>query len=271
MVDAGHGQLSLRRQCALLGVTRSSLYYQHRGPVNESLLANEIMELWLEDVSGGYRKITKGLRRKGYEINHKRVLRMMRTMRIQAIYPKPRTTIPNNQHKKYPYLLRDLNITRPNQVWATDITYIKIAGGFVFLVAIIDIHSRFIISWSLSTTMEVDFCIQTLENALQQQVKPDILNTDQGVQFTSLAWVGLVEGNGIKVSMDGIGRWVDNVFIERFWRTLKYEHVLLYAFESVKEARKSIGQFIERYNYKRLHQSLGYQTPAEVYLAQTVH
>lgn len=271
MVDAGHEQLSLRRQCVLLGVTRSNLYYQHRQPLNESLLANEIMELWLEDAGGGYRKITKGLQRKGYKINHKRVLRMMREMRIQAIYPKHKTTVIDSQHKKYPYLLRDLEITRPNQVWATDITYIKLAGGFVYLIAIIDLYSRFIVSWTLSTTLETDFCLQALENALQQRPKPDILNTDQGVQFTSLAWISMVEINGIRVSMDGKGRWIDNVFIERFWRTLKYEHVLLHAFETVKEARKSIGQFIERYNYKRLHQSLEYQTPAEVYLTQTVH
>jgi putative transposase len=239
--------------------------------IDESLLANKIHEIWLEDAAGGYRKITKTLQREGYEINHKRVLRMMREMRIQAMYPRPKTSISNIQHKKYPYLLRGLKITRINQVWATDITYIRIVGGYVYLIAIIDIFSRFIISWSLSATLETEFCLQALALALQLGSLPDILNTDQGVQFTSTDWIGLVELNGIKVSMDGIGRWADNIFIERFWRTLKHEHVLLHAFETIKEARKSIGRFIEHYNHKRLHQSLNYQTPAEVYLEQTIH
>jgi len=219
--------------------------------------------------SYGYRKITEELQQQGYDINHKKVLRIMREMHLQAIYPKPKTTIHNPNHKIYPYLLRDLAITHPNQVWATDITYIKTPNGFMYLVAIIDIYSRFILSWSLSNTLDTQFC----ENALNEAFiwgKPEILNTDQGCQFTSMAWINLVESNEVKVSMDGRGRWADNVFIERFWRTLKHEHVLIYAFESVSEMKTSIGHFIKIYNYRRLHQSLGYKTPAEFYFSDKI-
>ena len=266
MVTKNHEFLSVRKQCALLGVWRSNAYYHAEAPPDESILANEIHEIWLDMPCYGYRKITKELQRRGHTINHKKVLRLMRDMRIMALYPKPRTTMINNQHKKYPYLLRDLKIIGPNHVWKTDITYIRLPGGFVYLIAIIDVFSRFIISWSLSTTLEVDFCIEALESALQHWPKPEILNTDQGVQFTSAAWTQAVEQAGIKVSMDGVGRWADNIYIERFWRTLKHEYVLLHSFETVKDAKKSIGRFIDTYNYKRLHQSLGYLTPAEVYL-----
>jgi putative transposase len=266
MIDKEHEYLSVRRQCVALGIWRSNVYYCAEARPDESILANEIHELWLDMPFYGYRKITAELQKRGRGVNHKRILRMMRDMRIQALYPKPKTTMINSEHKKYPYLLRGIKITGPNHVWATDITYIRLPGGFVYLIAIIDLFSRFVISWTLSTTLETDFCLKALEVALQSGLKPEILNTDQGVQFTSLAWIQQVEGNGIKVSMDGIGRWIDNVFIERFWRTLKHEHVLIHAFEAIKDARKSIGQFIDVYNHKRLHQSLGYQTPAEVYL-----
>jgi putative transposase len=266
MVTKEHAFLSVRKQCTLLGVWRSNTYYHPEAPPDESILANEILEIWLDMPCYGYRKITKELQRRGHTINHKKVLRLMRDMRIMALYPKPKTTILNGQHKKYPYLLRDLKITGPNHVWKTDITYIRISGGFVYLIAIIDVFSRFIVSWSLSTTLEVDFCVEALECALRHWQKPEILNTDQGVQFTSTEWIQMVEGAGIKVSMDGVGRWADNIYIERFWRTLKHEYVLLHSFETVKDAKKAIGQFIDIYNYKRLHQSLGYLTPAEVYL-----
>jgi len=268
MINKEDKILSLRRQCRLLGVWRSNIYYDEKERPDESILANEINEVWLGMPAYGYRKITKELQRRDYAINHKRVLRMMREMNIMAIYPKPKTTIVNNEHKKYPYLLRGLPIIGPNHVWATDITYIRIAGGFVYLIAIIDVFSRFIVSWSLSITLEVGFCIEALTSALQNWQKSEILNTDQGVQFTSAEWVNKVENAGIKISMDGIGRWADNIYIERFWRTAKHEYILLHSFESVKSARKAIGEFIDTYNYRRLHQSLGYLTPAEVYLKE---
>jgi putative transposase len=266
MVDSEHADLSVRRQCTALGINRSNLYYRCIQGPDEAELANEIHELWLSMPAYGYRKITEELQRRGCIINHKRILRMMRDMRIQAMYPRPRTSISNREHKKYPYLLRDLTISYANHVWATDITYIKLSSGYVYLIAIIDIYSRFIVAWGLSNTLEADFCVNTLEEALQKGKSPLILNTDQGVQFTSDAWIECVKGNFIQVSMDGIGRWADNIFIERFWRTVKHEHVLLYCFETLKSARDSIGRFIDLYNHKRLHQSLGYKTPAEVYL-----
>jgi len=266
MVDPKHPDLSVRRQCFMLDLNRSNLYYRCIQRPDEAELANEIHEIWLAMPSYGYRKITEELQRRGCNINHKRVLRMMRDMRIQAMYPRSKTSISNREHTKYPYLLRELTISQPNHVWATDITYIKLSSGYVYLVAIIDIFSRYIIAWSISNSLETDFCIDTLEAALSTGKKPTILNTDQGVQFTSNTWITRVENNSIKVSMDGIGRWADNIIIERFWRTLKHEHVLLFCFETIKIARESIGRFIDSYNHRRLHQSLGYKTPAEVYL-----
>jgi putative transposase len=266
MLDKDKCSLSIRKQCLLLGVWRSNVYYKPAPKQDEALLANEIYELWHEDPSSGYRKITKGLQRLNYDINHKRVRRIMLSMSIQAIYQKPRMSVSNHEHKKYPYLLKDLPIVRPNQVWCTDITYIKApGGGFMYLVAIIDVFSRYIVAWRFSNTLDSEFCENMLKDALKRG-KPEILNTDQGCQFTSQSWIALVEGNGIKVSMDGKGRWADNIYIERFWRTIKYEHVFLYVFESVSELRDSIAKFMNHYNKKRLHQSLKYKTPEEVYL-----
>lgn len=267
MLNKNHQFLSIRQQCALLGVWRSNVYYRPAAASEESILANEIHDLWLDMPVYGYRRITAALHRKGYKINRKKVLRIMREMRLQAIYPKPNTSRRNQDHKIYPYLLRGLKITHPNHVWATDITYIKIAGGFMYLIAIIDVYSRFVVAWCLSNTLDTQFCEDALKCALEQE-KPDILNTDQGCQFTSVVWIKLVESNDIKVSMDGRGRWADNVFIERFWRTLKHEHILIHDFETVFELKGSIGQFIDVYNNKRLHQSLDYQTPAEVYFGE---
>jgi len=267
MIEHNHPALSIRRQCNILDVWRSNVYYVPQQEPDESVLANEIHEVWFEMPYYGYRRITAELQRRGYSINHKRVLRMMHDMHIQALYPKHKTTLNHNEHKKYPYLLKDLTIKGPNHVWATDITYIRLPGGFVYLVGIIDIFSRFLLAWSLSNTMETEFCLEVLDKALYIN-KPEILNTDQGVQYTSNDWIQRVEGNQIKVSMDGIGRWADNIFIERFWRTLKHEHVLIQEFGSIRELRNSIGSFIDTYNHKRLrlHQSLGYRTPAEIYL-----
>ncbi len=268
MIDTDLKNLSIRKQCNLLSVNRSNIYYEPTPPKDDTELANEIHELWLEMPYYGYRRVTAELQRRGYPINHKRVLNLMRAMNLKALYPAPKTTITSPDHKVYPYLLRDIHIVSPNQVWSTDITYIKISSGFVYLVAIIDIYSRFVLSWKISNTLDKSFCLDMLEHSLTWGC-PNILNTDQGCQFTSVAWISMVEGAGIKVSMDGRGRWVDNVFIERLWRTIKHEHVLLYSFDTVRELKQSLGGFIEIYNTKRLHQSLGYKTPAEVYLGTT--
>jgi len=267
MINQKHDLLSIRKQCNVLGIWRSNVYYEPLQNKEESILANEIRDMWLDIPAYGYRRITAELHRRGYNINHKHVLRLMRDMHIQALYPKPKTSIRNTKHKVYPYLLRDLPIIKPNHVWSTDITYIKMPQGFVYLTSLIDIYSRFIIGWRLSNTLDETFCEEALNSAFQYG-KPEILNTDQGSQFTSEAWTSCLIKNNIKISMDGKGRWADNIIIERFWRTLKHEHILLHAFESAKEIKESIKKFIMVYNYKRLHQSLGYKTPAEVYFEQ---
>lgn len=263
-IDRFHSHLSIRMQCVLIDVPRSAVYYEPRPNEDDALFVNLISEIWLEFPSSGYRKITQELQRRGYDINHKRVLRLMQEANIQAMYPRPNTSIRNEQHKIYPYLLCGLIINRPNQVWATDITYIKTPTGWMYLVALIDLYSRKIISWRLSNTLEVTFCLEMLEEALKHS-KPEILNTDQGSQYTCELWIRMVQDNGIKVSMDGKGRWADNIIIERFWRTLKHEHILLYVFDTVRDLKMSIESFIYAYNNKRLHQNLGYKTPAEIY------
>ena len=267
MINQKHDLLSIRRQCNILGIWRSNVYYNAHQSNVESTLANEIRDLWVEMPIYGYRRITAELHRKGYDVNHEHVLRLMRDMHIQALYPKPKTSVRNTAHKIYPYLLRDLSITKPNHAWATDITYIKMSQGFVYLTSLIDLHSRFIIGWGLSNTLDETFCEEALSRAFQYG-KPEIINSDQGSQFTSEAWTSYLIKNNIKISMDGKGRWADNIIIERFWRTLKHEHILLYAFESIKEIKESVGKFINMYNFKRLHQALGYKTPAEVYFEQ---
>lgn len=243
---------------------RSGIYYKKRIGAGDGTFANLIAELWHEMPYYGYRRITAELQRRGYQINRKRVLRIMREAKIQAMYPRPNTSMGNKSHKKYPYLLKGLVINHPNQVWATDITYIKMQTGWMYLTAIIDLYSRYVVAWRISNTLETAFCLDMLDCALMVG-KPAILNTDQGSQFTCEAWISKVEGAGIKVSMDGKGRWVDNVIIERFWRTLKHEHVLIHTFDTVAELKQSVGRFIREYNEKRLHQSLGYKTPVEVY------
>lgn len=240
MVERPHEHLSIRQQCLLLGVNRSTLYYQAVDFVEETALANEIHDLWQEMPFYGYRRVTAELRRRGYIINAKRVIRLMREMNLQALYPRPRTTLRTAKDPIYPYLLKGLEINRPNEVWATDITYLKMPVGFAYLVALIDVYSRYILTWRLSNTMDTLFCLEMLEEALRKAC-PEILNTDQGSQFTSCAWIHRVEEAGIRVSMDGKGRWVDNVIIERFWRTLKHEHVFLQGLEDLRQARRSIG------------------------------
>lgn len=264
MIDLNHENLSIRQQSTLLRVNRSTLYYKRVEVAEDTKVANEIHEIWYKMPFYGYRRITAELKRRGYQINQKRVIRLMKEMNIHALYPRPKTTLRSENNLVYPYLLNGLEITRPNQVWATDITYIRMPVGFAYLVALIDVYSRYVVSWRLSNTMDTYFCLDMLNEALSYAC-PEILNTDQGSQFTSYEWTERVKRAGIQISMDGKGRWVDNVIIERFWRTVKHEHILLHSFEDLRQARRSIGHFIGLYNYKRLHQSLSYRTPAEVY------
>ena len=265
MINRENTNLSIVRQCDLLDINRASFYYC---PVPESAddvaIMNEIQDIWEKYPFYGYRRITVTLRRSGDRINYKRVHRLMGKMGIRALYPKPRTSIANAGHKKYPYLLKDLSLERADQVWATDITYVRMNPGFVYLVAIIDLYSRYIVSWKLSISLDAGFCIEALEEALIRGC-PDIFNTDQGCQFTSAVWIEMLEAHGIQISMDGKGRCMDNIYAERLWRSLKYEEVYLKSYETVHEAKQSLERYIEFYNNQRPHQALGYQTPAEVY------
>lgn len=267
MIDV-NCNLSLIRQSEVLSLPRSSLYYKANKINDDTWVMNEIQELWMKLPFYGYRRITAALNRSGYGVNHKRVYRLMRKMNLAAIYPK-RTTFSNKEHLKYPYLLRDLDITHPNHVWSTDLTYLKMQKGFLYLVALIDVFSRLILSWRLSISMDTEFCISMLEDGLSKGA-PKIINTDQGVQFTSNMWTEKLLQNEIKISMDGKGRCLDNVYIERFWRSLKQEEVYLKPYDSVSEAEDGIRKYIEFYNHQRPHQSLDYRTPAEVYFAGSV-
>ena len=213
----------------------------------------------------GYRQLSRTLTAKGYSAGKKRVRRLMRLMGVMAVYRRPRTSVPNKENKRYPYLLRDVTVIRYNQVWSTDITYIPMKKGYLYLVAIMDWYSRKVLSWRLSATMDVDFCVSALEEAIRHYGCPEIFNTDQGSQFTSTTFTDILKAHGIAISMDGRGRWRDNVFIERLWRSLKYEEVYLHAYESGSEARKGIGNWIKFYNNERPHSSLNGCTPEEVY------
>ncbi len=258
--------LPITRQCELLSLNRSTVYYRHQDVAEVDLkLVRRIDEMHLKRPFYGSRRIRDWLQDEGYDINRKRVQRLMRKMGIRALYPKPRTSKPGKGHKIYPYLLRDRVIDRPNQVWATDISYIPMAKGFVYLVAVIDWYSRKVLSWRLSNSMDTDFCIDALEEALNRYGCPDIFNTDQGAQFTSEAFTGVLKEAGIAISMDGKGRWIDNVFVERLWRSVKYEEVYLKAYETIAEARTGIGTYFQFYNSERRHQSMNRQTPDQVY------
>lgn len=267
MVETGHPQLSLRRQCTLLGLARGSWYYQPVGPCAEDV---ELMRVLDEQYTAtpfyGIRRMTAWLRSRGYAVNHKRVGRRLRQMGLAAIYPKPRLSQPAAGHVIYPYLLRGITVNRVNQVWSADITYVRLAGGFVYLVAVIDWCSRYVLSWAVSITMDVAFCVEALEQALQHG-QPEIFNTDQGAQFTSLAFTERLKHGGIRISMDGRGRALDNVFVERLWRSVKCEEVYLRDYQSAWDARQSLARYFGFYNRERLHQALGYRTPAAVYLA----
>lgn len=264
-IDAGHEQLSLRRQCELLNVNRSTLYYVPRGTgIDDISLLNEIRDIWERYPFYGYRRITKELQWKGHQVNRKRVQRLMKIGRICAIYPGPNTSRRNKMHAIHSYLLRDMKITRPNQAWMVDITYLRMESGFVYLVALIDVYSRYIVGWSLSNTLETGFCIEALKSGLAF-ASPEIINSDQGCQFTSDEWVKFLQDNDIQISMTGKGRCIDNVFIERFWRNIKREEFYLHDYASIKMLKKAIANYMEFYNHRRPHQSLKYQTPASLY------
>lgn len=270
MIDVHEEQIPLYRQCQLVGLSRSSLYY--RSSRGDGQYAEELMRLIDEQYTRtpfyGTRRIAAWLRSQGHNVNRKRVARFMRQMGIEAIYPKRRLSLADSTHKKYPYLLRGLCIDRPDQVWATDITYIRLRQGFVYLVAIIDWFSRYVLSWAVSITMDMDFCLDALGRALGSR-RPEIFNSDQGSQFTSNSFTGYLEAEGIRISMDGRGRVFDNIFVERLWRSVKYEEVYLKDYTTVREAVTSLGDYFRFYNEERLHQSLGYQTPAWVYFRST--
>jgi len=266
MVESGHAKLSIVRQCALLTISRSGLYYVPKGESALNLtVMQEIDRAFTEWPFLGVGQMRDYLVLLGYGVGKKRVRRLMRLMGLEPIYQKPRTSIAHSEHKRYPYLLLDLPITRPNQVWCADITYIPMRKGFLYLVAIMDWYSRKALSWRISNTMDVDFCVLALEEALAKYGKPDIFNTDQGSQFTSFTFTALLRENGIRISMDGRGRWLDNVFIERLWRSLKYENVYLYAYETGSQARAGIGRWINFYNQVRPHSSLCGITPNMCY------
>jgi putative transposase len=268
LLDRDHGQLSIRRQCALLGVARSGVYRLPR-PANDNDLAltRRIDELFTAWPFLGSRRLTTLMRSEGHALNRKRVQRLMRKMGIAALGPKPRTTTPAPGHKIYPYLLRDLVVDRPNQVWAADITYIPIGRGFFYLVAVMDWASRAVLSWRLSNTMDASFCVAALEEALARFGKPEIFNTDQGSQFTSTAFTGTLAAAGVRISMDGRGRWMDNVFIERLWRSLKHEDIYLKGYADGREAKAGIGSWVAFYNLRRPHQALGHRPPMAVWRA----
>jgi putative transposase len=265
MIDRSH-DLSLTRQAQVLRLSRSSLYYRpHPASAADLAVMRRIDELHLAYPFAGSRMLRDLLRGEGVSIGRARVITMMRRMEIEAIYRRPNTSKPAPGHKIYPYLLRGVTVDRPDQAWAMDITYIPMARGFVYLAAVVDWHTRRVLSWRLSVGMETDFCIEAVEEALAKYGKPEIFNTDQGSQFTSAAFTGLLHDHGIGISMDGKGAWRDNVFVERVWKSVKYEEVYLRAYESVAHARASLGRYIDFYNAKRPHSSLDARTPDQAY------
>jgi putative transposase len=266
MIDPANQNLSVSRQCRLLKIHRSTFYYKKKPikPIDLKLM-KLIDEQYLKTPTWGSRSMRNHLRRLGYKVNRKRVQRLMRLMGLEAIYPKPKTSRPHPSHKVYPYLLRNLKIDRPNQVWATDITYIPMNRGFMYLVAVMDWHSRKVLSWRISNTLDADFCVEALEEAINRFGSPEIFNTDQGAQFTSVAFTDLLKRHDIKISMDGRGRVQDNIFIERLWWTLKYHYLYLHAFDNGMQLRNGLNEWFCFYNQERSHQALDNLTPDEVY------
>ena len=266
MIDPNHRRLSIVRQCELVTISRSTFYYEGKGetPLNLELM-RLIDERFLETPFYGSRQMTRHLKRRGYWVSRKRIRRLMRKMGLTPIYQKPRTSVPHPEHRIYPYLLRDVPINRPDHVWCADVTYIPMRRGFLYLVAVMDWASRNVLSWRLSNSMDTSFCVEALEEALRRFGPPQIFNTDQGSQFTSTDFTDVLKNAGVKISMDGKGRWMDNVFIERLWRSLKYECIYLHAFETGSEARHGIGRWMELYDQDRPHSALGGRTPDEAY------
>jgi len=266
MIDPNHPRLSIVRQCELVSISRSSFYYEGKGDSLLNLgLMRVIDEQFLETPFYGSRQMTRHLRRQGYCVSRKRIRRLMRKMGLTPIYQKPRTSEPHPEHRIYPYLLRDVPIDEPDHVWCADITYVPMRRGFLYLVAIMDWASRKVLAWRLSNSLDASFCIEALEEALRRFGPPRIFNTDQGGQFTSFGFTQVLKDAGVKISMDGKGRWTDNIFIERLWRSLKYECIYLHAFEMGSEAREGIGRWFDLYNQDRPHSSLGGRTPDEAY------
>ncbi len=266
MIDPVHRDLSIGKQCRLLSISRSSFYYKPKGETELNLgLMRKIDEQFLETPFYGVRQMTWHLRNEGQPVNVKRVRRLMRLMGLMPIYQKPNTSKAAKGHKIYPYLLRGLRVNRPNQVWCADITYLPMRRGFLYLVAIMDWHTRKVLAWRLSNTAEADSCVDALTEAIHRFGCPAIMNTDQGSQFTSFAWTDRLKRAGVRISMDGKGRFLDNIFVERLWRSLKYECVYLHAWETGSEARAGIGRWMEFYNRKRPHSAHGGKTPTVVY------
>lgn len=267
LVEPAHPELSIRRQCALLGLNRATYYYP---PATESALNLTLMRRMDEEYTAhpfyGRRQMTSILRRQGYTVNPKRVRRLMQKMGLEALYPKPRTTVVNSAHRIYPYLLRNVEIVRVNQVWSTDITYVPLRHGFMYLTAVIDWYSRYVLAWQLSNTLDTHFCMAALQQALSYG-QPEIFNTDQGAQFTSDAFTGILADAQIAISMDGKGRALDNIFVERLWRTVKYEDIYLKQYATVPLLYAGLQAYFRFYNHERPHQSLDNRTPAAVYLA----
>jgi putative transposase len=269
MIEPGHESISIERQCELIGLVRSMWYYKPKPEDPEDLrLMKMLDEQYTKRPFYGVLRMTEWLKKLKEKVNVKRVRRLLRKMGLTAIYPKRNLSKPAPGHKIYPYLLKGLAILRPNQVWSTDITYIRLKQGFVYLVAVIDWHSRYVLSWGVSVTMESNFCLEALEQALRKYGVPDIFNTDQGSQFTCTAFTDLLKAVGAQISMDSRGRALDNIFVERLWRTVKYEEVFLHDYATVEEAIESLKKYFVFYNTERLHQSLDYKTPQEVYEGQ---
>jgi putative transposase len=266
MIDPDNRKLSVLQQCRLLELNRSTIYYKKR-PIKpiDLILMKLIDKQYLKTPTWGSRSMRNHLRRQGYKVNRKRVQRLMRLMGLEAIYPKPKTSRPHPAHKVYPYLLRNLKINRPNQVWAADITYIPMNRGSMYLVAVMDWHSRKVLSWRVSNTLDADFCVGAVTDAIKRYGAPEIFNTDQGSQFTSSAFTNLLKEHDIKISMDGRGRVQDNIFIERLWWTLKYHYLYLWSFDNGTQLRQGLDQWFQFYNQERSHQALDNLTPDEVY------
>ena len=263
--------LDFKKKCELLNVPRSSMYYEPKilNDSSDTTIINELVEIYQNHSFYGYRRMTIKLQEMGFLINHKRVRRLLKIAGIQAIYPIKKTTIRNTEHKVFPYLLKNMEINQPNQVWQVDITYIKIRGGFVYLICLIDVFSRKIMGWKLSTFLDTASCLEALDLALQHGI-PTIINSDQGCQFTSDAWINALQTKKIQVSMDGKGRWADNVLIERLWRTIKYELIYLHSFDTVQQLRDALDKYIIFYNQERRHMSLNYHTPDEIFALKNI-